>query len=193
MRKCFFDPRKACGSYSRSKLAYQRGALVELAGSCGIPTPEKFSMDALCTLLRDSHFQDRLTSKVLDALREMPFSFANQPLTSHQQLQLLQYIPAPSDMPQTLGAGAGNVSIASASAILTDTKSLDNIKKISQNLLRRIVSGEQIEEKLARRVELAVRIFLGKNLRKDFQHDDIQDFARAYRAQLTAYKQITEK
>jgi hypothetical protein len=57
-KQCFFDPHRTCGSYARSKLAYERATLVDLATDCGIDGAERLGIDALCALLRNVHFAD---------------------------------------------------------------------------------------------------------------------------------------
>ena len=69
-QKCFFDPHKACGSHSRSKLAYQRKLLLKQAQKCGIPGATSLSLDALCLLMRELYFENLKKKMFLEKFQE---------------------------------------------------------------------------------------------------------------------------
>lgn len=68
--KCFFDPNKACGSRSRSKLAYQRKFLVRQAKKCGIPGATQLSLDALCLLMRELYFEKKKKNQLFQRFED---------------------------------------------------------------------------------------------------------------------------
>ena len=62
--ECFLDPHRSCGSYARSKLAYDRELLVSVAEKCGIPT--NLSMDSLCLAIKDKFYRQKTNNRIVE-------------------------------------------------------------------------------------------------------------------------------
>lgn len=117
MKRCFYDPRKACGSYSRSRLAYDRATLVDLAESCGIRNASQFTMNSLCRMLRDIHFEQ---------VRAVNFP---------QRVAEMRNWPIPSDAP--VGQGGPYMDVAEAVQLADDPTALQHLERLDAHDARR--------------------------------------------------------
>jgi len=68
--RCIFDPSRACGSFVRTKNAYTRKDLIQLANNCGVVNVRTLSMQALCQILREKFFQTQKSAALLSLFYE---------------------------------------------------------------------------------------------------------------------------
>jgi hypothetical protein len=107
---CAFDPRRPCGSTSRSKLGYDRATLVRIAKGCGIHYANTLSVSTLCRLLRDVDLDNQKALNIRQQFLDLPHGA----LVPHPEA----YIPLPKDMEK------GTMSVSSALALLKDPEAL---------------------------------------------------------------------
>jgi hypothetical protein len=67
---CVFDPRRACGSHARTKLAYNRRMLEKLAEHCNIPNYKLLSLDALCKVLKARYLDQKMRKEFIDSFNK---------------------------------------------------------------------------------------------------------------------------
>lgn len=127
MRRCFFDPKRACGSYSRSKFAYRRADLVHLAEQCGMEDANKLTIDALCNLLREMEFQRQAGEDMVRLFQDL------DPTTIHGETWKT-YMPIPIETPTFTN---GTLTLDNAVALRRDTLAMSNFRGAAERLKRR--------------------------------------------------------
>lgn len=128
---CFFDPHRACGSHSRTKLAYQRHTLQQLAKNCNIPNSKKLSLDALCELLHAKYLEQKLGIEFVKMFNKETF------------------IPIPLEF----GSFGGTLTPSNAVALSTHPASMEKLK---MRILDKNRSGDPTEREKA---NIAAAIF----------------------------------
>lgn len=147
--QCFFDPMRSCGSYVRSKLAYDRKTLVYQARQCGIKYTG-VSMNSLCALLRNRYFLQQQGMDVVKffqgdyVLPGYDFTFSSkvykveehpERLFSADVFDLL--VPIPEDMRGLSGhAPLYNLSIANTAALISNPSALGNYRSILAMMIK---------------------------------------------------------
>lgn len=124
----FFDPYKACGSHSRTKLGYQRKMLVNIAKANNIPGATSLSLDALCLLLKEIYWENVKKKTFL------------------KYISLNKKIPIPCEIPFL----AGTLTIQNAKALLEEKE----ILKILREQVTMISSNENLN--FEKQIELVI-------------------------------------
>jgi hypothetical protein len=99
---CDFNPKRPCGSAVRQRNAYDRPTLIKHATKCQIISPHLYTMDTLCSVLRERYYMSQKESTILaDFYRErgtLPTSaktFGSLSGSNLQNYELYKIFPTP--------------------------------------------------------------------------------------------------
>lgn len=169
--QCFLDPERSCGSYSRSKLRYDRTMLESVASKCGIPY-KNVSIDTLCLAIKNQFYENKKYNRLLEFFQNKPVpgirptykTIASDPakFLSAKYMDLL--LPVPDRFLSILGYNprytATLLTVRRAKGLLRDPDALKRYKKTVTNILSQSVArfDKKISDKIGKRIDVSTYI-----------------------------------
>ena len=196
--QCFFDPLRSCGSFVRSKLAYDRKTLVTQARQCGIKYTG-VSMNALCAALKNRFYKQDLENRLVKyfigdyRLPGLSTTLSDKIKEAKKHPEVLfnahifdTLIPVPENMRSLHTNSPSQLTIYNTAGLLAHPQALKNYRYVLNTLLKYLGTepGELLQTLIPNNVyqqcRVLVRLLVSSYILSPNEYNSIKDISVAH-------------